>query len=108
MFHKCIKKETISLYFKQIVYINKKIDSIEQEIEIEMPRQVFCKRQSMPHSEFFQAGNQGIKASSKFIVNLWDYNNETKVRYNGRIFHVYRTYELADYVELFVEVKTDD
>ena len=98
------------MYFDDVIEligVTYEKDSIEQEIEIEMPRQVFCKRQSMPQSEFFQAGNQGIKASSKFIVNLWDYNDETKVRYNGRIFHVYRTYELADYVELFVEVKTD-
>ncbi|ARW38101.1 MULTISPECIES: phage head closure protein [Bacillus] len=81
-------------------------DDLGQEIEKEVPRQVFCDRKSIPQNEFFQAGISGIKAAHMFEVSTLDYQDETKVRYNDKIYYVYRVYEKAnERVELYCEVK---
>ncbi|PGN26272.1 phage head closure protein [Bacillus thuringiensis] len=69
-------------------------------------RQVFCEKRSIPQSEFFQAGQSGIKASCILIVHLLDYQEETSVKYGEKTYSVYRTYERDDEkVELYCEVK---
>ena len=91
----------------ELIAVTYEKDSINQDVEKETPRTVFCNRRSISQSEFFQAGNIGIRTSHKFILNLWDYNNETLIRYKGDVFHVYRTFETGDYIELYVEVRAD-
>ncbi|MEH6975904.1 MULTISPECIES: phage head closure protein [Bacillus] len=82
-------------------------DELGQKEEIEtFSRQVFCKKKSVPQSEFFQAGQSGIKASCALIVHLLDYQEETKVKYGEKTYSIYRTYERDDEkVELYCEVK---
>lgn len=69
-------------------------------------RQVFCKKKSVPQSEFFQAGQSNIKASHILIVHVWDYQGERKVKYRDKEYSIYRTYERDDEkIELYCEVK---
>lgn len=69
-------------------------------------RQVFCKKKSVPQSEFFQAGQSDIKASHVLIVHVLDYQDERKVKYRDKEFSIYRTYERDDEkIELYCEVK---
>lgn len=69
-------------------------------------RQVFCEKKSITQNEFFQAGLSGIKASLVLVVYEEDYKEEAKLKYNGKVFHIYRTYERPDEkIELYCEVK---
>lgn len=83
------------------------VDELDQINEItEYTRQVFCEKKSIPQNEFFQAGTSGIKASYVLIVNIFDYQNETKVKYREKVYSIYRTYERNDErIELYCEVK---
>lgn len=80
-------------------------DEIEQEIETETLRQVFCDRQSISQNEFFQAGQTGIKSAHKFVINSLDYQDEKQLKYKGKDYSIYRTYEMNDYIELYAEVR---
>jgi SPP1 family predicted phage head-tail adaptor len=72
----------------------------------EFTRLVFCEKKSVPQSEFFQAGQSGIKASCVLVINLFDYQEETKVKYHEKIYHIYRTFERQDErIELYCEVR---
>ena len=80
-------------------------DGIGQKIPVETPRQIFCDRRSIASKEFFDAGQTGIKAAQKFVINLLDYQGETKLVYDEKTYHIYRTYETDDYIELYCEVR---
>lgn len=80
-------------------------DELEQEIETETLRQVFCNRQSISQNEFFQAGQTGIKSAYKFVINSLDYQDETQLRYREKDYSIYRTFEKNDYTELYCEVR---
>ncbi|MDM5189358.1 phage head closure protein [Bacillus sp. DX4.1] len=92
------------LLFPVITTVEDDLGQIE-EVET-FSRQVFCGKKSIPQSEFFQAGQSGIKASRVLIVHVLDYQDETKVKYNEKVYSIYRTYERDDEkIELYCEVK---
>jgi SPP1 family predicted phage head-tail adaptor len=92
------------LFFPIVTIVEDDLGQVE-EIE-EFIRQVFCEKKSVPQSEFFAAGQSGIKASVVLIVNIFDYQDETKVKYRDKVYHVYRTYERSDEnIELYCAVK---
>ncbi|WAT79639.1 phage head closure protein [Bacillus safensis] len=81
-------------------------DELGQLIDVEMRRQVFCERKSVPQNEFFQAGISGKKAAHVFEVHKFDYQEELKVSYKNKVYHIYRTYEKSDEkIELYCEVR---
>ncbi|MFC3883755.1 phage head closure protein [Bacillus songklensis] len=82
-------------------------DELGQKEEIEdYSRQVFCEKNSASRAEFFSAGQNGIKASCVLIINLFDYQKETRLKYENDIYSVYRTYERSDErIELYCEVR---
>ncbi|WP_025148778.1 phage head closure protein [Bacillus sp. H1a] len=82
-------------------------DELGQKEEKEtFSRQVFCKKKSVPQSEFFQAGQSNIKASHVLIVHILDYQDERKVKYRDKEYSIYRMYERDDEkIELYCEVK---
>lgn len=80
-------------------------DDLQQEIETETSRQIFCNKQSISMNEFYQAGQTDIKAAHKFVINSMDYKDEKRIRYKGKIFSIYRTFEKNDYIELYAEVR---
>ncbi|PEE39389.1 phage head closure protein [Bacillus pseudomycoides] len=92
------------LFFPVVTTVKDELGQIE-EIE-KFSRQVFCEKKSVPQSEFFQAGQSGIKASCTLIIHLLDYQEEQKVKYREKEYSIYRTYERNDEkVELYCEVK---
>ncbi|HFJ9448226.1 phage head closure protein [Bacillus cereus group sp. TH243-1LC] len=81
-------------------------DDLGQKEEVRtFNRQVFCKKKSVPQSEFFQAGQNDIKASCVLIVHVLDYQEEREVKYREKEYNIYRTYEREDErIELYCEV----
>ncbi|MED0876559.1 phage head closure protein [Bacillus mobilis] len=92
------------LHFPTVTVIE---DELGQKEEIKtFNRQVFCKKKSVPQSEFFQAGQSDIKASCILIVHILDYKEEREVKYREKEYSIYRTYERDDEkIELYCEVK---
>lgn len=82
-------------------------DELGQREEFEnYTNQVFCEKKPIAQAEFFQAGQSGIKPSVCLIVSIFDYNNHGKLKFNSKVYSVYRTYErLDERVELYCEVK---
>ncbi len=96
MFNKIV--ELISVSYTQ--------DSIGQQTELKTFRRVYAKLKSVPQSEFFSAGQSSIKPSGVFIVRTAEYKGETKLKYNGLIYSIYRTYNTTnEMTELYCEVR---
>lgn len=69
-------------------------------------KEVFCKRESVSRSEFFNAGRNGLNPEYVFTVFKGEYGGETVCEYNGLTYAIYRTYETdSDYIELYVQRK---
>lgn len=92
------------LYFPVVTKVEDELGQVEYIRDY--TRQVFCAKKSVPQSEFFQAGMSGIKASCVLIVNRFDYLNEETVKYNDKIYSIYRIYDRPDErTELYCSVK---
>ncbi len=72
-------------------------------------RKVFCAVKSIPQNEYFLAGQSSIRASMVFEIRSVEYGGQTKVKYNGKIYHIYRTYDKAnEFTDLYVEYRDGD
>lgn len=65
-------------------------------------REVYANRKSIRQSEFYQAGNIGLKPELMFEVHNFEFNNDEKVRYNGKEYFIIRTYDKGEIIELTV------
>lgn len=76
--------------------------------ETQTSRQVFAHVKSATASEFFQGGKNGLKPVYVFEVFLPDYKEEPLVKFNGKIYSIYRSYikDNVDIIELHVQLKT--
>ena len=95
------RSDIMTLYAEGISY-----DSLGVAHKTQVARQVFCDVDSITRAEFYDAGRSGIKPEYRFTIFSGDYEGETLVGYNGRLYSVYRTYHArTDDVELYVERK---
>lgn len=96
------RSDIITLYADQISY-----DDYGVAVKTRTGREVYCKVDSVTRSEFFEAGKAGLRPEYRMSMFFGDYNGETIVGYNGRMYSVYRTYMAkTDIIELYVERKT--
>ncbi len=65
-------------------------------------REVFANRKAIRQSEFYQAGNIGLKPELMFEVHSFEFDNDEKVRYNGTDYSIIRTYDKGEVTELTV------
>jgi len=64
-------------------------------------REIFARVDSIGRSEFYQAHAAGLKPEIKFtIADGEDYHGEMTVVYCGTIFHVLRTYQAGNELEI--------
>lgn len=79
-------------------------DEIGQEIEVKTTSTIFCNIKSISQSEFYQAAQAGLRPSITFIVHLFEYEGQKKVKYNGLEYNVIRTYATGlEEIELICE-----
>jgi len=55
-------------------------------------REVLCDVMSITGSEYYQSKKDGVQASYVFDISIYDYDNETKVRFNSKVHKIDRTY----------------
>lgn len=95
------RSDIITLYADSISY-----NDYGVAVKTRTGREVFCKVDSVTRSEFFEAGKSGLNPEYRMTMFFGDYNGETLVGYNGRMYSVYRTYMAkTDIIELYVERK---
>lgn len=66
----------------------------------------FCAENSAYSSEFFQAGQQGIKAQKVLVIDSEGYSGQEKVKYSEVCYSIYRVYHRHDgLAELYLTQK---
>lgn len=79
-------------------------DSIGQMIPTESDKSVFAIVRSASQSEFFNAGEAGLKPDKVFDVLMTEYEGQMRVKHEGEVYSVYRTYIRDDgRIELYTE-----
>ena len=66
-------------------------------------REVYCIRESINRSEFYQAEKHNIKAELKLVMLEEEYQKEEQLLYNNKKYKIYKTYILDNYIELYCE-----
>lgn len=69
---------------------------------------VYADKQSIRYKEFYEGNNLGLKPELLFVVRSIDYNKHEKIRYDGTIYDIMRTYVNGDVTELTVTSFTGD
>ena len=78
-------------------------DALAQQITRETSREVFCRVMSISQTEFFAAGQAGLRAEHKVTMFHGDYEGEETVELEGVRYRVYRTFLAKhDRVELYL------
>lgn len=90
----------------ELISITSRNDAYGVSRPTETTETVFCKVKSFSQSEFFKAGQAGLKPGYQFIVLAAEYSGQTTILYNGVRYSVYRTYQVSqDQIELYAEVR---
>lgn len=80
-------------------------DEIGRQISQRTEKEVFARVESVSRSEFFNAGQAGLKPEYKVTVWTDEYGGELLVEYNEVVYAVYRTYLDKDRTELYLRRK---
>ena len=78
-----------------LVKVEKTTDGDGYKSTKETRREVFVDKQSAKRSEFYAARQTGDKIALVFLVRAADYEDETRVEYDGKPFDVLRAYTKA-------------
>lgn len=79
-------------------------DALGQKIPTVVLKPIFAIVRSASQSEFFNAGQEGLKPDKVFDVLITEYDGETELTYNSEVYSIYRVYERDDArVELYTE-----
>lgn len=88
---------------------NIRVTSIGQRVEDGFTeREVFARKTSISQSEFFTAGQNGMRADCRFDVYSFEYDGQKNLSHNGIVYTIYRTYVNGDDTELYCEVRKQD
>lgn len=71
----------------------------------ETQRTIFARMDDVSRAEFFSAGQRGMRAEFRFIVNPVEYEGENTCMWNGVRYAIYRTYQVpgTDDLEVYVQ-----
>jgi len=84
-------------------------DEIGNEVATATEKMCYCAQAPAYSSEFFSAGQMGIKLQAVLIMDSENYAGELKVKYNDVIYFIYRTFTRSDNsIELYLTLKAGD
>lgn len=93
----------------ELVSIVTSTDAINQTIEEERTTaSIFAQISSITQTEFFSAGKLGFQPSFKAVIFDFEYNNEPILKWNNKLYSIYRTYAIngTDKLELYLEERS--
>lgn len=67
-------------------------DELGNPVNIETKQKVLCRVAEVGSNEFYNAQVADLKPELKFIVKQFEYSGERKVRFDGKVYRVIRTY----------------
>lgn len=95
--------KTNIIYLQSVTY-EKDQYGVNRAIKTE--RKVYCDVSSVTSAEFFQGGAQGLKPDLRFVMSIFDYEDEEELIFEGKPYSIYRTYRgKNDDIELYTERK---
>ena len=78
------------------------VDSIGVPVATETKKSVYAIMTNINQSEFYEAGQQGLKPYGCYAVRLMEYNGEDEIEVGTKRLTIYRTYNRTDgRVELY-------
>lgn len=89
-------------YDHELILINQSysFDEIGNQIlSDEVETRVLCNVKSVSRAEFYNAALAGLNPEIVFVVHAYEYNGERKVKFNGELYRVIRTYQ-TDFEEM--------
>ena len=95
-----------SVYPIDLITIVTEKDALNQVVEkTRTDATVFAEISSVSQTEFFNGGRLGLQPSLKATIYDFEYGNQTIVKYNAKLYSVYRVYFVqgTDKVELYLE-----
>lgn len=95
-----------SVYPIDLVEIVTEKDSLNQVVEkTRTTKTVFADIGSVSQTEYFAGGRIGLQPSLKATIYDFEYGYEPIVKYNGKLYSIYRTYAVngSDKLELYLE-----
>lgn len=85
----------------RLIATTQETDEYGDQVLSETSRQVFCRAASIGQKEFYQAAAVGLQPEIKFIMaDYLDYQGEKLVEYEGKRYHVLRTFRSGIELEL--------
>lgn len=104
-------KELIAMFDSVATLISERIDFDElgNEKIITAEKRIFCNKKSVTQNEFFKASEAGLKPQLMILIFAVDYNNESKVKVDDKVYYIYRSYQKTkDKLELYLSTKLVD
>lgn len=82
---------------------NPYLDSVGNNIAVETRSTYLCNVASASRAEFFQAATDSTKPAYVFTMHSYEYSNQERVEFGGKVYEVYRTYATGiEEIELHV------
>lgn len=97
-----------SVFPIDLIAVTTEKDELNQIVEkTRTTATVFAEIGSVSQTEFFSGGRLGLNPSLKAVIYDFEYNGEPIVKYNGKLYSVYRVYLVngSDRCELYLEEK---
>lgn len=95
-----------SVYPIDLITVVTEKDDLNQIVEEERTTNtVFAEISSVSQTEFFNGGRLGFQPSLRATIYDFEYGNEPIVKWNGKLYSVYRTFAVqgTDKLELYLE-----
>jgi SPP1 family predicted phage head-tail adaptor len=67
-------------------------DDIGNQKPTNTETKIFCGIKSIGRNEFYNAAVAGLKPEIIFIIHGYEYNSQEKVKYDGKLYKVMKTY----------------
>lgn len=80
----------------ELVRVSETQNEYGEYTEDETTVQVFANKKSIRQTEFYQAMTAGLRPEIMFEVRAHEYSDEPKLKYNGFVYHIVRTYTKND------------
>lgn len=87
----------------KLISVATSYDSIGQPVATETQTEVIARLNSVSMSEWTQANQLGLSAEYRAIIWANEYNKQEFALIDNVRYHIYRTYETGDSVELYLE-----
>lgn len=90
--------------WRDVIELGDLVESEEfgEVIESFIYRRVYANKQSIRQSEFYQGASVGLKPELLFEIRAVEFNNEEKLRHEGKEYMIVRTFNKGETVELTV------